>query len=205
MKPFLLIVIPLLLLLPGIKSRKPGPGASSGVATGQPADYFRKMKSRFKHVNLKRFDNGGFGLAYDSTFKRVDSLTYRKLFRNSRIFTNNDEGWTASYYAYNERPGYYQLIFAGKGHYAPDLVLFHFAPDGKLLAEQVVASSFFDAGEGRLTKSYLRRDSLLIRADLELSERPEGVPCDSVVTSFKIAPGGTIARVSKKAFKIKCY
>ncbi len=111
---------------------------------------------------------------------------------------------SASYYAYNERPGYSQLVFAGNGHYTPDLVLFHFAPDGKLLAEQVVASSFFDAGSGQLTKSILRNDSLLIRMDLELSERPSGTPCDSLVTTFKITPSGTITRVRQKNFKIRC-
>jgi hypothetical protein len=156
------------------------------------------MKPRFKYVNLKRFSNETFG--YDNNLKlvRMDTLTYRKLFRKSRIFTASDNGGTASYYAYNERPGYYQLIFAGNGHYVSDLVLFHFAPDGKLLAEQVVACSFFDAGQGELTKSFIRHDSLLIRAELIFGERPAGVPCDSLVTVFKIARAAPLPRFPKK-------
>ena len=205
MKPFLLIPIVLLSLLPGAQTPQPDSGRLPAGAERQQASYFRMMKPRFKYVDLKRFSNEKFGHDNNLKLQRMDSVTYHKLFRKSRIFFANNEGRTASYYAYNERPGYYQLIFAGNGHYAPDLVLFHFAPDGKLLAEQVIASSFFDAGEGRLRKSYLRRDSLLIRADLELSERPEGMPCDSVVTTFKIARSGTITRVSRRPFKIKCH
>lgn len=204
MKHIVLIPIVVLAVLLGMKSREPGPGAPSATEKKRQADYFRQIKPRFKYVDRTRFSNAKLGYPHEVKLPRMDSLTYRKLFGKSRIFTANAEGRTAWYYAYNQRPGYYQLVFAGNGHYTPDLVLFHFAPDGKLLAEQVVASSFFDAGAGRLTESYLRNDSLLIRAELLLDERPEGTPCDSLVTTFKIAGGGTITRVRQKNFKIKC-
>jgi hypothetical protein len=204
LKLTLLISIIGLSLLPGAQLREPEPGRRPAAAAEQQPDYFRKLKPRFKYVNLKRFSNEKFG--YDNTLKleRMDSLTYRKLFQKSRIFRVDDDRGGAMYYAYNERPGYYQLIFAGHGHYVPNLVLFHFASDGKLLAEQVVACSFFDAGQGELTKSFIRNDSLLIRAELKLGEGPVDVPCDSLVTVFKIAPGGVMTQVSKKKFKTKC-
>jgi hypothetical protein len=205
MKGSVLIPVVVLAVLLGMKSREPGPGGSSVTEAKRQADYFRKIKPRFKYVNLKRFSNEKLGYQHEVKLPRIDLATYRKLFRKSRILTANDEGRTAWYYAYNERPGYYQLIFAGNGHYAPDLVLFHFAPDGTLLAEQVVASSFFDEGSGQLTKSFIRNDSLLIRMDLALGERPPGTPCDSLVTTFKIAASGTITRVGQKNFKIRCH
>jgi hypothetical protein len=203
MKSTLLFSIVALLLLPGAQVREPGPGKRSMAEEGQ-ADYFRKMKPRFKYVNLKRFSNENFGHDNKLKLTRMDTLTYRKLFRKSRIFFPNNEGRTASYYAYNERPGYYQLVFAGNGRYVSDLVLFHFAPDGKLLAEQTVSCFFVDAGLAEVTKSYLRGDSLLIRAELNLGEAPAGTPCDSLVTVFKIARNGAMNQVSKKMFKIKC-
>jgi hypothetical protein len=203
MKRNVLMPVVVLAVLLGMTSREPGPGGPSAAERERQADYFRKIKPRFKYVNLKRFSNEKLGYPHDLKLQQTDSLTYRRLFRRSRIFTGAN-GLSALYYAYNERPGYYQLIFAGNGHYTPDLVLFHFAPDGKLLAEQVVASSFFDAGAGRLTESFLRDDSLLIRAELLLDERPEGTPCDSLVTTFKIAASGTITRIRQKNFKIKC-
>jgi hypothetical protein len=203
MKHSVLMPIVVLAVMLGMTSREPGPGGPFVAERERQADYFRKIKPRFKYVNLKRFSNEKLGYPHDLKLKQTDSLTYRRLFRKSRIFTGTN-GMSALYYAYNERPGYYQLVFAGNGHYTPDLVLFHFAPDGKLLAEQVVASSFFDAGQGRLTESFLRNDSLLIRAELLLDERPEGTPCDSLVTTLKIAANGTITWVEQKNFKIKC-
>ena len=204
MKHSVLVPILVLAVLPGMTSREPGPGGPFVTEEKRQVDYFRKIKPRFKYVNRKRFNNEKLGYPHEVKLPRMDSLTYRKLFGKSRIFTPNAEGRIAWYYAYNERPGYYQLVFAGNGHYTPDLVLFHFAPDGKLLAEQVVASSFFDAGAGRLTESFIRNDSLLIRAELLLDERPEGTPCDSLVTTFTIAASGTITRAGQKSFKIKC-
>jgi hypothetical protein len=205
MKSTLLFSIVALLLLPGAQVRKPGPGKPAVAATEGQADYFRKMKPRFKYVNRKRFSNEEMGRDNNLKLERMDSLTYRKLFRKSRIFhvSDKDQG-AASYYAYNERPGYYQLVFAGNGRYVSDLVLFHFAPDGRLLAEQTVSCFFVDAGLAEVTKSYLRGDSLLIRAELNLGEAPAGTPCDSLVTVFKIARNGAMNQVSKKMFKIKC-
>ncbi len=203
MKCSVLVPIVVLAVLLGMTSREPGPGGPFGAERERQADYFRTLKPRFKYISLNHFSNEKLGYPHDLKLKQTDSLTYRRLFRKSRIFTGAS-GMSASYYAYNQRPGYYQLVFAGNGHYTPDLVLFHFAPDGKLLAEQVVASSFFDAGMGRETESFIRNDSLLIRAELLLDERPEGTPCDSLVTTFKITASGAITRVRQKNFKIRC-
>jgi hypothetical protein len=204
MKRIVLIPIVVLAVLLGMTSREPVPGGAFVAEGKRQADYFRKIKPQFKYVNLKRFSNEKLGRDNNLKLERMDSLTYRKLFRKSRIFNINDDRGAALYYAYNERPGYYQLIFAGNGHYVPDLVLFHFTPDGKLLAEQVVACFFVDAGQAELTKSFIRNDSLLIRAEMNFDERPAGEPCDSLVTTFKIASSGTITPVRQKNFKVKC-
>ncbi|HEX8532367.1 MAG TPA: hypothetical protein VF646_20170, partial [Cytophagales bacterium] len=97
------------MLLLMLQSQQEDTGRRIAAEPKGQTDSFRKMKPRFKYVNRKRFNTYEFGVNRTPTFKRMDSLAFRKLFRKSRIFTGQG-GWSALYYAYNERPGYYQLV-----------------------------------------------------------------------------------------------
>ncbi len=80
-----------------------------------------------------------------------------------------------------------------------------YAPSGKLLAELTAASSFMDAGMGRMTKSWMKNDSTLIVADLDLDERPNGELCDSTASEYRLHQNGTIKLLKKKTHKIECH
>jgi len=107
-------------------------------------------------------------------------------------------------YAFTAKKNYYQLVFSGNGHYSYNLVLMHYSRKGKLLSEITVASDFFDAGQGRLTKSVIKKDSLLVIGNLDLDERPEGVPCDSTAVIYRIEKNGTLRKLRQKTYKINC-
>ncbi len=132
----------------------------------------------------------------------MDSVFSQKLLTTSRIFSKESRPLC---YSFSAKKEYYQLVFCGNGNnYYPDLVLMNYSTDGTLLAELKVASAFFDAGQGELTKSLIQKGSSLVIGDLELSERAKGTPCDSVATIYRINQNGTIRVVQKKAYKISC-
>ncbi len=61
--------------------------------------YFHKLKPRFKYVNLSRFTNEKPGYQHEVKLPKADSVTYRKLFKQSRIFTSYGDQ-PALYYAF---------------------------------------------------------------------------------------------------------
>jgi hypothetical protein len=171
------------------------------MAHTQQRSLFTQIKPLFAYVNVRTLTNKELGYGKGPLVQSLDSASAAKLFRHSQMFSPDDR---PPCYAFNQKKGYYQLIFTRSSNYRPDLVLMHFTPDGKLMAELTVASAFFDAGLGTMTRSKLTNDSTLVVGELELSERPPNTPCDSVATVYRINKNGSLRLLYKKAYKISC-
>lgn len=171
------------------------------MAYTQQRSLFTQIKPLFTYFNVRIFTNKELGYGKRPLVQSLDSVSAAKLLRHSRMFSSEDR---PPCYVFNQKKGYCQLIFLKDSHYYPDLVLMHFTPDGKLVAERTVASAFFDAGLGTMTRSKLTNDSTLVVGELELSERPPNTPCDSVATVYRINKNGSLRLLYKKAYKISC-
>lgn len=175
----------------------------------QKTNLFTRIKPQFKYFNARSFDNIALGNVLATIhpekslkLKKIDLLSAKKLFAESKLFSKDSQ---PKCHSFSTKQKYCQLVFAGRGNgFYPDLVLMHYSPEGKLLAEITIACAFFDAGSGQLTKSVIKKDSLLVMGNLDLDESPEGVPCDSTAVFYRIEKSGILRKLGQKTYKINC-
>lgn len=175
-------------------------------------DEFQKTDINFAHFDFKDISTHRYSVTYGNNceLKNRDKDIFvpelsndisASLMQKSSLYKG--KGHMLSYLAFND--SIILVVVAIHGHYStPSALLFSINKQGRIIDEIKVASVFFDAGQGELTRSKFEKPNTLQIINKDLDERPEGQLCKAEFQTYSISDSGKFELTATEVKEIEC-